>query len=144
MAAAGPAASIAGGVLQAVAMIRQGQAAEAAANFNATVASQNAAQTRLQFKEKERRSRIVARKRLGKQRVAFAKGGVQITGSALDVLEESAANSELDALNIKHAGEIGALGLEREAQLEGFRGTQAGRQAKLAASGKLLQTAGDA
>jgi len=136
----GAIAAVAGTAIQAVGAIREGQAAQAAANFNAQVATQNSAQAVLQAKEEERRHRIIARKQRGTQRVAAAAGGIEVTGSALDVLSESAANAELDALTIRHAGEIGALGFLNEARLSRFEGRAARTAAGFRAVGFLLQS----
>ncbi len=117
--------AIAGAAIGAIGAIRQGQAAQAAAEFNAKVAENNASSAKLQAKEEERRHRIVARKRIGATRAAIGASGISLEGSPLDVLEENAANAELDALTIRHAGEVANIDFLNRARVERFKGRQA-------------------
>jgi hypothetical protein len=130
----------ASGGLQAVGAISEGNAKKAAADYNARMALNNAAQTRVQAAEEERRSRIMARKQIGSMRAGYAKSGVTMEGSPLDVLEESASTAELDALTIRHGGEVKAQAFENEARLESWKGKQARTQGYLTAASSLLGT----
>jgi hypothetical protein len=72
-------------------------------------AANNAAdQAQQAARENARRQSIEARKRIGLMRANYGASGVAIEGSALDVLEESAANAELDRLTILHGGTLDA------------------------------------
>lgn len=71
-------------------------------------ADQAADQAQQAARENARRQSIEARKRIGLMRANYGASGVAIEGSALDVLEESAANAELDRLTILQGGSIQA------------------------------------
>jgi hypothetical protein len=144
MAAAGAVMAGVGQVTQILSAFHEGEAQGQAADYNAQAATQNAEQTRLQAKEEERRARIAGRKHLGSMRAGYGASGVQMDGSALDVLEESARNVELDALTIRHAGEVRARGFENEAVLERMRGKNARKGGMLKAAGILFSAGGKA
>lgn len=132
-----------GGLVSTVGQIRQGNAAANAANYNASMAEQNAAQVEAQAAEEERRSRLNAKKELGSARANYGASGVQIDGSALDVLQESAANAELDALTIKHSGAVKAQMFRNEAALSRYEGKEQKRGSRLAAAATLANTASE-
>jgi len=72
-------------------------------------AADNAAdQAKQAARENARRQSVEARKRIGLMRANYGASGVSIEGSPLDVLEESAANAELDRLTILHGGSVEA------------------------------------
>jgi hypothetical protein len=101
-AGAGPAATAAAWTataLTAAAAIRQGQAAKAAANFNAQMAEKVSGQ-------KESLQRTLSQQRMGAIRAGIAKSGARTEGTPLMVLAESAANAEIDALNTRYTGQM--------------------------------------
>ena len=55
---------------------------------------------------KEANLRKESERLVGKQRVAVAKSGVQMTGSTLEVLRDTFLNTEMDALGIRYAGSV--------------------------------------
>jgi hypothetical protein len=55
---------------------------------------------------KEANLRKESERLVGKQRVAVAKSGVQMTGSTLEVLRDTFFNTEMDALGIRYAGSV--------------------------------------
>jgi hypothetical protein len=134
----------AGGLMSAVGAINQGNSAKAAADYNAQVAEQNAELSRQQGIEEERRTRIMAKKQLGDMRANYGASGITLEGSPLDILEESAAAAELDALTVRHAGDSRAIGYRNEAAQERFSGRQARTSGYFSASGSLLSGAGQA
>jgi hypothetical protein len=96
-------------------------------NQNLEIAGQQTSQA----EEQQRRE---ARQLLGAGRAAVAQSGLAMTGSAADIMKQSATNAELDALNIRYAGtlermsilnEIGMLNYEKD--LVKMRGKQAMR-----------------
>ncbi len=143
MSAAGGMA-FAGGAVNAKAAIMEGQAAAAAAEYNEKQALDNANLSRLQSAEDVRRLRVMARKQIGSARAASGASGVALDGSALDVLEESAANAELDALTLKHQGDVKAYGFESDARLERFRKRSALEMATVKSAAALLGAGGQA
>lgn len=108
--------------------IQQGNAEQANARNqaslherNAQIADQNAATSwDLAFAKEEMVRRHGARV-MGTQAAAMAQSGVDIgSGSALLVAHQSEANAELDALMVRHQGEIQAAGYTDQAQTERF------------------------
>lgn len=135
---AGPFA-IAGAVVQAVGAIRSAQSASAAADYNAQIAERNAALARDQAASDEQRQRIQARKQLGAMRAGYGASGVTLDGSPLDVLENSAAEAELDALTIRYKGEVSALGYRTESAQQRARSANATTEGYYNAGSALLQ-----
>lgn len=126
---------MAGDAISAVGAINQGKADSMAGEYNAQSAEQNAAYSLQQAKENERRQRIVSKKFLGDIRASYGASGITTEGSALDVLEESAANAELDALTIRHEGQVKATGYLNEARYSRIAGENAKNASYLKAAG---------
>lgn len=97
----------------------------AAAQAQAGAAAQEAAIARRQAAQQERELRRKNRKILGRQRALFAKSGVRPEGTPLLVQEETAAEGELDALNIRHSGDLRSARLLNEARAARLRGRDA-------------------
>lgn len=134
-------ASIASGGLQAAGAITKGNAEADAANYNAQVAASNAGLATQQAAEDERIFRIQSRGQIAEQRAGYAASGVQSQeGNAVDVLGESASNAELDALKIRHGGEVKANAYQQEAYSATRRGELASLGGGLSAAGTLLGT----
>jgi len=117
---------------------QQEAAAAQAANYNAQVQQQQATMAIQQAAEEERRARISGKKQIGAQRANISASGLQLEGSALDVLEESANNAELDALNIRHGGQMKAWSARAGAQLDTMRASSAVEGARIGAVSTLL------
>jgi hypothetical protein len=113
--------------LSALGSIRQGQAASAAANYNAQIAERSAVQ-------KEQIQRTAAQRQIGAIRAGIAKSGARTEGTPLMVLAESAANAEIDALNTRYSGQM-------EASLSRSRGRNDRRAAYWNAGTSLLTSA---
>lgn len=96
-----------------------------ASDYNAGVNLLNASQIRAQYSENERRYRYNAAKERGVIKGAVAASGRQMTGSALDLLAEATANQELDALTIRHEGNVAAIAEENNAKLNQLRAASA-------------------
>jgi len=135
---------LAGTGLQTIAAIRQGQAQKAAADHNAKVAEQNATLAKAKGQEDARRTRIQTRKALGKMRAQFGANGASLSGSAQDLLEESAANGELNALGVEHSGLVQAANFKAEANLQRFKGRFARDAGFVSAASILLAGGGKA
>lgn len=121
--AAGAVAGIAGGVMGGVSSYQQGKQQQAYYNYqaqvqneNAKIAQNNAALERQQGIEEARLQRIKTAQAIGSQKTAMAANGVDITqGTAVDVLEDTAAMGELDALQTRYNYERKALSYETQA-----------------------------
>lgn len=85
------------------------------AEENAKIARQNAAMERQQGIEEARLQRIKVAQAIGSQKTAMAANGVDITeGTALDVIEDTAAMGELDALQTRANYERKALAFDAQ------------------------------
>lgn len=117
---ASAAASTAIGITSAV---QQGQQQQAYYNYqaqvaeeNAKIAQSNAALERQQGIEESRLQRIKTAQAVGSQQTAMAANGVDVTqGTALDVIEDTAAMGELDALQTRYNYERKAIQYEQQA-----------------------------
>lgn len=126
-------------VVSAVSAIRQGSAAEAAANFNATVQEQNAAAARAQAKQQAQQIDRENYLRLGAIRAAQGKsGGEAGQGSVLDVLGDVAAQGELEKQNAIYSGEMAARGYTNTANLDRVSGSTASTNSYFKAGTELL------
>lgn len=86
-------------------------------------AAHNAAQERKLARERERVSRRESDLMLGRQRAVTAAQGTTMEGSPLMLLEDAAAEAELEALHIREGGEARAGALikqGRAAQSAGY------------------------
>jgi hypothetical protein len=144
MAQAAAAMQAAGGMVKAGGDIYQGNAAGAAADYNAQMADQNAVLARQQAAEEARRASIVAAKHIGQISADAGASGVAHEGSVLDVLRESAANAELNRRTILSQGDYKAYGFESNARLDRFHGHVARVSGYLNAAGDLLGAGGKA
>lgn len=95
-------------IIAAVATVASVGLTVASSMQQAKQADKAADQAKQAARENARRQSIEARKRIGLMRANYGASGVAIEGSPLDVLEESAANAELDRLTILQGGSIEA------------------------------------
>lgn len=126
---------MAGDGISALGAINEGKSAEMAGEYNAQVAEQNARYSMDQARENERRQRIDSKKFLGDIRASYGASGITADASALDILQESAGNAELDALTIRHEGQMKAVGYRNEAMYNRVAGKNAKNAAYLKAAG---------
>lgn len=137
--------SILGSAVSAYGQIKQGQQAEAVGRYNAQVAEQQAASARQAAAADAETKRRQFDRVLGAQRARFgASGVIGSEGSPLLVMMQSEEEAALDVARVRFGGEAQAFGLESEARLQRFRGTQLRRQSYLAATGSFLQGVGSA
>ena len=142
MAAALPIISIAaqavGTIVSVFGAISQGNNAKAQAESDAAFARRNAEISRQQAEADAAAQQRDARKRIGAARAAYGISGVDLEGSPLDVLEESAANAELDKQNILYRGRLREIGYEDSAAQSTFAGGQAQSAGYMRAGSALL------
>jgi hypothetical protein len=129
-----------GAATKAAGAVQEGNAAERAGNYNARVLEQNANLVGAQTTEQVRRLRVDSSKQLGNIQANIGASGVA-GGSLLDSLQESAATAELDALTLKHQGQMEQRGLRQQAAMERFRGQQAKRAGRFGAASSVLSGA---
>ena len=123
VAAAGVVASVAGSVVSGIASYQQGKQQKAMYNYqaqvaqeNAKIAENNAKMERQQGIEEARLQRMKTLQHVGSQQTAMAANGIDVTqGTPLDVIEDTAAMGELDALQTRYNYERKALSYEAQA-----------------------------
>lgn len=116
----------------------QAKAAEEAGDFNAKVAENNAKveQDKAQLEAQQLRRRNLVM--LGRQRAAFAKSGVNLSGSALDVMFDSETQGELDVQSALWGGNLGANFYRSRGQLARLEGQNAATAARYGAASTAL------
>ena len=139
LAAAIPYIMMASAAVSAYGAYRQGQASKAAANFNATIAAQNADISRADAAARAQQQDRENYMRLGSIRAAQGHaGGDAGSGSVLDVLGDVAAQGELEKQYIIYQGEQRARGYGNTATLDTFSGKQAQTAGYLKAGTELM------
>lgn len=130
---------MAGGMFGAVGALVQGRQARNAIDverdiekFNIKAAEQNASLTAQQTSQREDQQRRESRMLLGTQRAAIAQSGVGFGGSSADIIRRSTANAELDALNIRYAGDLERMGILNEIEMRKFNDQVLRKQGKQA------------
>lgn len=127
--------SAVGTVTSAIGSIQQGQAAAAnlqaqqnAANYNAEIQRQQADQAARSATAQANQQQVQAREVIGKQRASIAESGGGFGGTNSLLIDQSAANAELDRQNILYGGELNRAGLNEQAKLTTYQGGVAGSQ----------------
>lgn len=115
-----------------------------AANMNADIAEQNAIAERNKAAYDENIHRESVRKLLSSQRALYGKSGVDMTGSPLLVMEDTAGQGELDALAIRYGGDIAAAKQRSSANLSRMQGKSAQTASYFQAGSTLLSGASQA
>jgi len=115
------------------------RAEERAAAHNAFVQRQQATMAIQNASESERRIQSAGRKHLGAIKAGVSASGINMEGSALDVLEESATNVQLDALTVKHEGAMKAWALREGAQMDTSRAESARTAGAYGAASSVLR-----
>ena len=128
----------AGFALEIGSAIQAGRSQKKMADYNAAVSERDAlaAEQKAEYDIAAHRRRT--RKMLGKQRALYGKAGVTFEGSPLLVMEETAAEAELDALAIRYSGDIAASRHRSVADIERIRGKQARKAGYIKAGTTLL------
>lgn len=150
--------SIVSGVVGAIGAIREGNAEGAAADFNAEVQDRNALIAEQNRQLTVRQSaidaedrRLANRRTMASIKAAYGSSGLELSGSQLDVLEDTATEQELDVQRIEFEGRVRSregtlqvLGLKEGAGLSRARAKSARSAGKLKALGSLVGGFGDA
>jgi hypothetical protein len=118
-----------------------GMQLQAAANYRATVARNNAEYSRqvgdVQAQAQQRKTQQV----LGRQTAAMGASGVEVGGGSFgNVLKTTQDLGRLDEMTILNRAANKALGLENEASLETFSGQQAKNEGYLKAATSILSS----
>ena len=128
-------------VVAAGSAVYQGVQANKEAKYNAQIREQDAiaAKNKAAYDETMHRDRV--RKLLSSQKALYGRSGVSLLGSPELVMEETAAQGELDALAIRYGGDVEASRNRSEATLSRMRGKSASTSG-YASAGSSLLTAG--
>ncbi|MCD7740191.1 MAG: hypothetical protein LUH11_02460 [Candidatus Gastranaerophilales bacterium] len=121
--AIGAAATLASTAVGVYSSVQQGNAQKAQYEYQAQIAKQNAQiaqnnadQKRQEGIEESRLQRMKTLQAVGSQQAAMAANGIDVSsGTALDIVEDTAAMGELDALTTRYNYETQALAYEQEA-----------------------------
>ena len=122
--------------------IQEGKAQQAAYDYNASVARQQASMAEESGKLEAYRMRKASASFSAKQRALFSKAGVQYLGSPLEVMFADAADMELDAILTEYNTSIQMSAFMSESEYNSFLGRQARRSSQTRAWGSLLTSAG--
>jgi hypothetical protein len=112
-------------------------------NYQADVAEQNAiaAQNKAKYEEDAHRRQL--QKIMSTQRTLYGKANIDLAGSPLLVMEDTAAQGELDALAIRFGGDIAAAQQRSAANLARMQGQNAMTAGYISAGTSLLAGAKD-
>ena len=116
-------ATAASTALGVVSSVQQGKAAQAQANYQAEINRRNAAKAQANADDKRqegieetRMTRLKTAQKIGLQQASLAANGVDVSeGTALDMIEDTSAMGELDALTTRYNYEKQALAYEEQA-----------------------------
>ena len=144
MAAAPLIIAAAGTALSAYGMYRQGQVAKRAGQFNAEIAERDAEMAAQKADFEAKRSAEEYAILRGKQRVAYAKGGVDPSkGSPLLMLAWQAEQEKADEEAIRYGGETARQSALSRGAMSRYEGREAGRAGTLSAGSTFLTQAAD-
>lgn len=133
----------AGGLFGSIGAIKQGQMSQAAGYYNAEVADYNAQEILKAGDIAVQHQKREAAQAIGQARVQYSANGIDANeGSALDVLQNSAANAALESINLKHQYQAKSYGYTATANLSRYQGDQALNSSYYSAAGQLLSSAG--
>jgi hypothetical protein len=148
-----------GGVTGALGSIQQGKAAKASSDYNADVATANAAQAEQNAQissqsgiQQEAMQEQKTRAEVGQMKANQAASGVDVhSGSALDVRSSAAELGELDALTVRsnatreaYGYKTQAIGFEGQGQLDKMEGQNAETAGYVGAANTFLGSTGSA
>jgi len=136
------AAITATGVIQAVSAVQAGKSARKAEQYNAAVARQEATVVQESAKLDIERQKREQKAFSSKQRALYAKAGVQLSGSPLEVLADTAYAFEMDQAITSYNAQIGAQQSESRARYSEYLGSTYYREGVVKAGTTLLGTVG--
>jgi len=119
--AASAAVAAAGAISASHAQAASYKSQEQAARYNATVNMTNANTAAGAASANELAQRRVNDQRMGAMRAQAAEGGGGFTGTNIEVLDQSARNMEVDALNTRYRGQTQAYGMLANANLDEYQ-----------------------
>ncbi len=134
---------LAAGGFAAFNQFQSGEKEKKAYEYNALIAEQEASLTKQGAKLNEFRTRKQLKEFVGQQAASYAKSGVELTGSPLDVMQDTVANAELEMSISRFNAEMASRGKISEAEMSRFYGREAKTASQIQAASTLLATAGE-
>lgn len=131
-------AMAAAAAVSAIGQIEAGRNAKKASEYNAQVAEARGRQVKQAAAFNEQRQRDQADKVVSTQQAAFGRSGVQMVGSPLLVVSDTAAEAELDALAIRYSGSVEEANAKRQAAADRLQGKIAQQSSYYGAATSLL------
>lgn len=115
-----------------------GQAQQQASEYNARILEDDskAVQQKAKYDEEIHRERV--RQLLSQQRAAISRAGVTIEGTPLLATLDTIEKGEMDALAIRHGGQVEAKRKLSQASVSRFEGQQARQASRIGAGTTLL------
>jgi len=134
------AVTAASGLFSAYGQYQQGKYQEQVGKNNAIVQNRMAENAVQRGQQEEQRHRMRVAQMKSDQRAAFGASGRDISGSALDIIGDTAQMGELDAMTLRSNAETEAYGHKVAAVNSRAEGKLARQKGKFAAGSTLLST----
>lgn len=119
---AGGAVQAVGSMVGGIGAAKAGMASSEADYQNAATNQYNAGLAIAQSNEEARRQGVMAYKQIGQMKANYGASGITTEGSAMDVIQNSAANAQLDADTIRAGGAQKAWAYNRGASMDLLKG----------------------
>lgn len=129
-------------LIQTAGALTSSGAAAKASNYNRRIEMYNSTVALQEGQIAETQLRQSAQRNMGQMRANIGASGLSTSGSAMDLIQESAYNAEMDALNVRYSAKAKATGHAMEANLASSKAKSARAGGYLTASGILLAGAG--
>ena len=132
-------ASVVSGIMGFKGNMAAAKNAEPVAEYNAQVEKNELVLRQREKANQDARLRQQSDRLAGTQRVATAKSGIQMSGSALQALADTYFNTEIDALRIQYSSDIDQTRTEASAALTRAEGKARGSALRTKAYQSLLE-----
>lgn len=132
-----------GQVVSGIGMITQGKQEKSMGDYNASIYEQQAQSERNSQVLLEQQKRKVIKSQLGTQTAAYAKSGIKMSGSPLEVALDSLTNANMDIAIDKYNSEVKARGYESSAAMAKYEAKQQASRSYTKGAVSLLSTAAD-
>ena len=132
--------TVASGAISAAGAMQQGKAAANAANYEAQLADRNAKIARNQAEAEQEDQRRENVRQRGAIRAAYGASGIEMAGSPLDVLSDTALEQELDVARIGYRGELKAIGENDRAEMARVSASNAKQAGAIGAISAITKT----
>lgn len=130
-----------GDIVSGFGSVIQGQQEREMGKYNAAIYEQQAQAERTSQQLLETQKRRILKSRIGEQTALYAKSGIKMTGSPLEVMLDSITNAELDISIDKYNSEVKARGFESSAAMAQWESKQKRNMSYFSAGKSLLSGA---